>query len=54
MGPVRSIELIVTEVGNHPSQDVVIVDCGEILEEEDDGYPTSLKTVILILIGRLI
>jgi peptidyl-prolyl isomerase D len=43
MGLVRSIELIVTEVGDHPSQDVVIVDCGEILEEEDDGASNFFK-----------
>ncbi|KAJ6378616.1 hypothetical protein OIU78_028783 [Salix suchowensis] len=37
MGLVRSIEHIVTEAGDYPSQDVVIVDCGEIPEKEDDG-----------------
>ncbi|KAG6768063.1 peptidyl-prolyl cis-trans isomerase CYP40-like [Populus alba x Populus x berolinensis] len=43
MGLVRSIELIATEVGDYPSQDVVIVDCGEIAEEEDDGASNFFK-----------
>ncbi|KAL9340939.1 hypothetical protein Peur_067158 [Populus x canadensis] len=38
MGLVRSIELIVTEVGNHPSQDVVIVDYGDTYPD----WPTDL------------
>ncbi|KAJ6990186.1 peptidyl-prolyl cis-trans isomerase CYP40-like [Populus alba x Populus x berolinensis] len=43
MGLVRSIELIATEAGDYPSQDVVIVDCGEIAEEEDDGASNFFK-----------
>ncbi|KAJ6419924.1 hypothetical protein OIU84_029944 [Salix udensis] len=43
MGLVRSIEHIVTEAGDYPSQDVVIVDCGEIPEKEDDGASNFFK-----------
>ncbi|XP_058088610.1 peptidyl-prolyl cis-trans isomerase CYP40-like [Magnolia sinica] len=37
MGVVRSIEHTPTEPGDCPTVDVVIVDCGEIPEGEDDG-----------------
>ncbi|KAF9678461.1 hypothetical protein SADUNF_Sadunf07G0037400 [Salix dunnii] len=43
MGLVRSIEHIETEAGDYPSQDVVIADCGEIPEKEDDGASNFFK-----------
>ena len=43
MGVVRSIEHVVTEAGDYPSQDTVIVDCGEIPEGEDDGISNFFK-----------
>jgi peptidyl-prolyl isomerase D len=43
MGVVRSIEHVVTEGGDSPSQETVIVDCGEIPEGEDDGISDFFK-----------
>ncbi|KAJ6682031.1 PEPTIDYL-PROLYL CIS-TRANS ISOMERASE CYP40 [Salix koriyanagi] len=43
MGVVRSIEHVATEAGDYPSQDTVIVDCGEIPEGEDDGISNFFK-----------
>lgn len=37
MGVVRSIEHVNTEENDLPAQDVIIADCGEIPEGEDDG-----------------
>ncbi|WRX10039.1 Tetratricopeptide repeat 1 - like 3 [Theobroma cacao] len=37
MGVVRSIEHVATEDGDYPTQEVIIADCGEIPEGEDDG-----------------
>lgn len=37
MGVVRNIEHVVTREEDRPVQDVIIVDCGEIHEGEDDG-----------------
>ncbi|KAG6653147.1 peptidyl-prolyl cis-trans isomerase CYP40-like isoform X1 [Carya illinoinensis] len=37
MGVVRSIEHVTTDGGDYPTADVLIVDCGEILEKADDG-----------------
>ncbi|KAJ4842598.1 Peptidyl-prolyl cis-trans isomerase cyp40 [Turnera subulata] len=48
MGVVRSIELVATDEGDFPTQDVVIADCGEIPEGEDDGntYPEWLTDLV--------
>ncbi|KAJ6919542.1 peptidyl-prolyl cis-trans isomerase CYP40-like isoform X2 [Populus alba x Populus x berolinensis] len=43
MGVVRSIEHVVTEGGDSPSQETVIVDCGEIPEGEEDGISDFFK-----------
>ncbi|KAJ4828371.1 Peptidyl-prolyl cis-trans isomerase cyp40 [Turnera subulata] len=43
MGVVRSIEHVTTEEGDCPTQDVVIADCGEIPEGEDDGVSNFFK-----------
>lgn len=43
MGVVRSAEHVTTEEGDIPSQDVVIVDCGEIPEGADDGISNFFK-----------
>ncbi|KAK9038782.1 hypothetical protein V6N11_023635 [Hibiscus sabdariffa] len=43
MGVVRSIELIATEDGDYPTQDVIIEDCGEIPEGADDGVSNYFK-----------
>ncbi|KAK7386465.1 hypothetical protein VNO78_26711 [Psophocarpus tetragonolobus] len=43
MGVVRSVEHVVTGENDRPSQDVVIVDCGEIPEGEDDGVVNFFK-----------
>ncbi|XP_075653171.1 peptidyl-prolyl cis-trans isomerase CYP40-like [Castanea sativa] len=43
MGVVRSAEHVTTEEGDIPSQNVVIVDCGEIPEGADDGISNFFK-----------
>lgn len=43
IGVVRSVELSPTEENDRPAQDVVIVDCGEIPEGEDDGALNFFK-----------
>ncbi|KAE8710901.1 Peptidyl-prolyl cis-trans isomerase / cyclophilin-40 (CYP40) / rotamase isoform 6 [Hibiscus syriacus] len=51
MGVVRSIEHVANEDGDYPTQDIIIEDCGEILEGADDGkqdYKIDLRNI-----GRL-
>lgn len=43
MGVVRSAEHVPTVEDDRPSQDVVIVDCGEIPQGEDDGVSNFFK-----------
>ncbi|KAG4379098.1 hypothetical protein GLYMA_17G177600v4 [Glycine max] len=43
MGIVRSVEHVVTGENDRPTQDVVVVDCGEIAEGEDDGVVNFFK-----------
>lgn len=43
MGVVRSIEYITTGESDYPTQDVIIEDCGEIPEGEDDGSSNFFK-----------
>lgn len=43
MGVVRSVEHVVTGENDRPVQDVVVVDCGEIAEGEDDGVINFFK-----------
>ncbi|KAK5775223.1 Peptidyl-prolyl cis-trans isomerase CYP40 [Gossypium arboreum] len=43
MGVVRSIELVATEDGDYPTQEVIIADCGEIPEGGDDGVSNLFK-----------
>ncbi|GAB4837964.1 Peptidyl-prolyl cis-trans isomerase cyp40, variant 2 [Ancistrocladus abbreviatus] len=43
MGVVRSIEHVATDDNDRPTQDVVITDCGEIPEGEDDGIANFFK-----------
>ncbi|RZC11586.1 Peptidyl-prolyl cis-trans isomerase CYP40 isoform A [Glycine soja] len=43
MGIVRSAEHVVTGENDRPTQDVVIVNCGEIAEGEDDGVVNFFK-----------
>ncbi|CAN6544254.1 unnamed protein product [Malus baccata var. baccata] len=43
MGVVRSIEHITTADGDCPTMDVIVADCGEILEGEDDGISNLFK-----------
>lgn len=43
MGVVRSIEHVNTDNNDHPTQDVIIVDCGEIPEGADDGIKNFFK-----------
>ncbi|KAL1134031.1 hypothetical protein V6Z11_A12G079400 [Gossypium hirsutum] len=43
MGVVRSIELVATEDGDYPTQEVIIADCGEIPEGGDDGVSNFFK-----------
>lgn len=43
MGVVRSIEHVTTGDDDRPDLDVKIVDCGEILEGEDDGISNFFK-----------
>ncbi|KAF7809802.1 peptidyl-prolyl cis-trans isomerase CYP40-like [Senna tora] len=37
MGVVRSVEHVITGEGDCPTQDVIVADCGELAEDEDDG-----------------
>ncbi|KAB1214663.1 Peptidyl-prolyl cis-trans isomerase CYP40 [Morella rubra] len=43
MGVVRSIEHVTTREGDIPTQDVTVVDCGEIPEGADDGISNFFK-----------
>ncbi|KAK7331114.1 hypothetical protein VNO77_25328 [Canavalia gladiata] len=43
MGVVRSVEHVVTAEEDRPTQGVVVVDCGEIPEGEDDGVVNFFK-----------
>ncbi|XP_020221199.1 peptidyl-prolyl cis-trans isomerase CYP40 [Cajanus cajan] len=43
MGVVRSVEHVVTGDNDRPIQDVLVVDCGEIPEGEDDGVVNFFK-----------
>jgi peptidyl-prolyl isomerase D len=43
MGVVRSIEHVIIGENDHPTQDVIIVDCGEIPEGADDGISNFFK-----------
>lgn len=43
MGVVRSIEHVTTVEGDSPTQDVIIADCGEIAEGQDDGTTNFFK-----------
>ncbi|OIV93763.1 hypothetical protein TanjilG_07666 [Lupinus angustifolius] len=43
MGVVRSVEHIVTGEGDSPTQEVIIADCGELPEGEDDGTINFFK-----------
>ncbi|TXG59503.1 hypothetical protein EZV62_014076 [Acer yangbiense] len=43
LGVLRAVELVATEEGDYPAQDVLIVDCGEIPEGEDDGISNFFK-----------
>ncbi|KAL5752888.1 hypothetical protein ACOSP7_023075 [Xanthoceras sorbifolium] len=43
LGVLRAVELVATEEGDHPAQDVLIVDCGEIPEGSDDGISNFFK-----------
>ena len=43
MGLVRSIEHVTTAESDYPTQDVIIVDCGEIPEGTDDGISNFFK-----------
>ncbi|XP_061352813.1 peptidyl-prolyl cis-trans isomerase CYP40-like [Gastrolobium bilobum] len=43
MGVVRSIEHVATVEDDFPAQDVVVVDCGEIPQGEDDGVSNLFK-----------
>ncbi|GMH23544.1 hypothetical protein Nepgr_025387 [Nepenthes gracilis] len=43
MGVVRSVEHVTTDDNDHPTQDVIISDCGEIPDSEDDGIANFFK-----------
>lgn len=43
MGVVRSVEHVSTDESDHPTADVMIADCGEILEGADDGISDFFK-----------
>ncbi|XP_043714332.1 peptidyl-prolyl cis-trans isomerase CYP40-like [Telopea speciosissima] len=43
MGVVRSVEHVTTRDGDNPTDDVIIADCGEIPEGEDDGISNFFK-----------
>lgn len=43
MGVVRSVEHVSTNESDHPTADVMIADCGEILEGADDGISDFFK-----------